>query len=135
VSRGVAFLNNGGCQPVDISSAIYEDPSIYPIYPASQIAIHFTSRGDVLNGLVCRPAGAGSHPAVILLHGLPSYDGNLDLARALQRAGWTVIAFHYSGLWGSSGAFTLGGGVADTRVLLDKLSFADNAKAWGVNPK
>jgi pimeloyl-ACP methyl ester carboxylesterase len=121
-------------QPKNIPRAIYEDPAIDPAYPASQSYLHFSSQGSEVNGLIYRPAGAGPHPTIILLHGLPSYDGNLDLARTLQRDGWTVMTFHYRGLWGSAGAFTLGGGVADAHALLDQIEIPANAKAWGVNP-
>jgi acetyl esterase/lipase len=70
-----------------------------------------------------------------MLHGLPGNEQNLDLARAIQRAGWTVIAFHYRGAWGSGGTYSLAGGVDDARALLALLRQPERARAWGVDPK
>lgn len=39
-------------------------------------------------------AGAGPHPTMLLLYGFPGTELNLDLARAVQRAGWNVLAIH-----------------------------------------
>ena len=49
------------------------------------------------------PAGAGRRPTVVLLHGLPGNEKNLDLAQAIRRAGWNVVTFNYRGSWGSPG--------------------------------
>lgn len=51
--------------------------------------------------------GAGPHPAVIICHGFPGNERNLDLAAALRRVGFHVMTFHYSGSWGSDGNFSL----------------------------
>ena len=42
----------------------------------------------------------------VLFHGLPGYEQNLDLAQALRREGWNVLAMHYRGSWGVSGQFS-----------------------------
>jgi pimeloyl-ACP methyl ester carboxylesterase len=81
-----------------------------------------------------RPAGEGVHPTVVLCHGLPGNEQNLDLARAMQRAGWTVITFHYRGAWGSAGTYSLKNGVEDAKVLLALLHDPAKAKEWGVDP-
>ena len=44
---------------------------------------------------------------VVLLHGLPGNEQNLDLAQAIRRAGWNVLTLHYRGAWGSPGQFSL----------------------------
>ena len=41
--------------------------------------------------------GEGPHPTVLLLHGIPGCEQNLDLAQAFRRAGFHVMTFHYSG--------------------------------------
>lgn len=79
--------------------ALAQDPPVDRAHPASGRGVQFLSQGSQVNAMVYRPAGAGSHPTVILLHGLPGNEQNLDLARAMQRAGWTVITFHYRGSW------------------------------------
>jgi len=42
-------------------------------------------------------AGAGPHPAVVLLHGFPGNEKTLDLAQDVRRAGWNVLYFNYRG--------------------------------------
>lgn len=51
-----------------------------PGAPARLVPVRFDVDGAHLNGLVYVPAGTGPHPAVVVLHGLPGYERNLDLA-------------------------------------------------------
>jgi pimeloyl-ACP methyl ester carboxylesterase len=120
--------------PVDPAQAIAADPPVDAAHPATSLAPQFKSRGATINAEVLRPSGAGVHPTVLLFHGLPGNEQNLDLARALQRAGWTVVTFHYRGSWGSGGDYTLAGGVDDAEALIDTLRDAKTAAAWGVDP-
>jgi pimeloyl-ACP methyl ester carboxylesterase len=117
-----------------LAPAIAKDPPIDAAHPASGQGVQFQSHGATVNAQLYRPAGAGAHPTVILLHGLPGNEQNLDLARAMQRAGWTVITFHYRGSWGSGGAFTLAGGPEDAQALLSLLQDPARAAAWNVDP-
>jgi uncharacterized protein len=114
--------------------AIYTDPPVDSEYPASGKGVQFKSHGALINAQVYRPPGQGAHPTVLLLHGLPGNEQNLDLAQAIRRAGWTVITFHYRGSWGSGGTYTLDGGIADTKALLTLLARPEAANAWGVDP-
>ena len=68
--------------------------------------LHIPSGGVEINGVAYLAAGAGPHPTVVLLHGLPGNEKNLDLAQAMRRAGWNVITFNYRGSWGSPGTFS-----------------------------
>ena len=61
-------------------------------------------RGRLLSVLYTA-AGEGLHPTVLLLHGIPGWERNLDLAQALRRVGFCVATFHYSGSWGADGEF------------------------------
>ena len=81
------------------------------------ILIH-GKRGRILSALYTA-AGAGLHPAVILLHGIPGCERNLDLAQALRRAGFHVMTFHYSGSWGSDGSYSLLHNLEDAETVLD----------------
>ena len=47
--------------------------------------------------LVYVAAGPGPHPAVILLHGFPGNERNLDLAQDIRRASWDVMYFNIAG--------------------------------------
>jgi predicted alpha/beta-fold hydrolase len=43
---------------------------------------------------------------VILFHGLPGNEQNLDLAQAIRRANWNVLTLHYRGSLGSPGTYS-----------------------------
>ena len=77
-------------------------------------------RGRLLSVLYTA-AGEGPHPTVILLHGIPGCERNLDLAQALRRAGFHVMTFHYSGSWGSDGSYSLMHNLEDTETVLDHI--------------
>ena len=75
-------------------------------------------RGRLLSVLYTA-GGEGPHPTVLLLHGIPGCERNLDLAQALRRAGFHVMTFHYSGSWGSDGDYTLAHDLEDAGTVLD----------------
>jgi pimeloyl-ACP methyl ester carboxylesterase len=83
-----------------------DSPTVDSAHPAQMAEIMFQSSGERLNGLLYVAAGAGSHPVVLLLHGNPGNERNLDLAQAVRRAGYTVLYFDYRGNWGSGGTFS-----------------------------
>ena len=115
--------------------AISRDPPLDRVHPASGQGLQFPSNGKLVNAMLYLPAGAGPHPAVILLHGLPGNEQNLDLARAMQRAGWAVVTFHYRGSWGSGGTFTLRGGCDDVDALLHEIVGANGPHKWHIDPR
>lgn len=71
------------------------------------------------------------HPAPIVLfcHGLPGTDPFEDLALFLQRRGFHVLTFHYSGSWGSDGYYSISNGLDDTNTVLDYLLNLDDPTA------
>jgi len=71
-----------------------------------------------MNGHIYLADGAGPHPTVILLHGFPGNEKNLDLAQAIRRSGWNVLFFHYRGAWGSDGVFSFSSGIEDVAAAL-----------------
>jgi pimeloyl-ACP methyl ester carboxylesterase len=118
----------------DLPAAIYTDPPSDPAHPASGEGVQFESHGALINAQLYQPPGGGIHPTVVLLHGLPGNEQNLDLAQVMRRAGWTVITFHYRGSWGSGGAYSLAHGIDDTKALLARLGRPESANPWGVDP-
>lgn len=74
--------------------------------------------------------GEGPHPTVLLLHGIPGCEQNLDLAQAFRRASFHVMTFHYSGSWGSSGNYSLQNDLDDAETVLD---FILNDTTYGFN--
>jgi len=81
---------------------------------ASMQTFQIPSHGALLNAFVYVAAGAGPHPAVVLLHGFPGNERNLDLAQDIRRAGWDVLYFNYRGSWGSPGDFSFSHAIEDT---------------------
>lgn len=69
------------------------------------VVLHIPSGGVHLNGVAYLATGRAPHPTLVLLHGHPGNEKNLDLAQAVRRAGWNAITFNYRGSWGSPGSF------------------------------
>jgi pimeloyl-ACP methyl ester carboxylesterase len=86
-----------------------------------------------INGIAYLAAGAGPHPTVVLFHGLPGNEKNLDLAQAIRRAGWNVVTINYRGSWGSPGNFSFRGNLADAKATMAYVRA--NADKLGVDTK
>lgn len=94
------------------------DPPRDAANPAHNKQLLIPSGGVGMNALLFAAAGAGPHPTVILMHGLPGNERNLDLAQAIRRCGWDVLTFTYRGAWGSPGAFSISNAMDDTAAAL-----------------
>jgi pimeloyl-ACP methyl ester carboxylesterase len=101
-----------------VPQAIWQDPPHRQDHPAGMEAFAVRSHGGTLNAIIYTAAGAGPHPTVLLLHGFPGNEQNLDLAQAIRRAGWNVVTFHYRGSWGSTGAFSFMNCTQDVSTIL-----------------
>ena len=88
-----------------------------------------------MNGVLYEAAGPGPHPTLLLLHGFPGNEQNLDLAQAIRRAGWTVLTFHYRGSWGSPGTYSFTHVFEDAQSALDFLRAPANATKYGIDTK
>ena len=77
------------------NAAITTDPAPDKTNPATMQSFQLPSHGALLNAFVYVAAGAGPHPVVVLLHGFPGNERNLDLAQDIRRAGWDVLYFDY----------------------------------------
>ena len=121
--------------PEQLPQAVYTDPATDPAHPTSTIAIEIPSHGSIMDGLVYRPAGQGPYPLVILLHGLPGNEQNMDLAQALRRAGWAVMTFNYRGNFGSEGQFSIDHVIEDTKIAVAYSATPAIAKAWDIDPE
>ena len=80
-------------------------------------------------------AGAGPHGTVLLLHGLPGYEQNIDLAQSIRRAGWNVLIFHYRGTWGVAGTFSAASAIEDTAEAVRFLRNPVNATKYGLDQR
>ena len=71
-----------------------------------------------------RPESEEKCPLVVVFHGLPGTELNLDLAYALREAGYAVLAPNYNGAWGSRGDYRVETIPGDIKTVLD-LAFDD----------
>ena len=99
-------------------SLISDPATVDPDYPPTMVETSFESHGSELNAIVYLAQGAGPHPTVVLLHGFPGNEKNLDLAQAWRRTGINVLFFHYRGAWGSQGDFSIGNVLEDAASAL-----------------
>lgn len=95
--------------------------------PASITELTIESYGKRMSGLVYIAAGEALHPTVLLLHGYPGNEKNLDVAQALRSKGWNVVFFHYRGAWGSEGEFSFRHAEQDVQSVLNYISDEANA--------
>ena len=114
--------------------AIIADPPIDAAHPAAMVYVRIPSQGALLNGVIYTAAGGGAHPTVLLLHGFPGNEQNLDLAQAMRRAGFSVLTFHFRGSWGSPGAFTFSHAAEDADAAVSFLRDPAIAAKFGIDP-
>ena len=128
------FTLVSSCASLDETMATAPEPMpAYDIdYPPALNELNFQSDGKRLNGLMYVADGPGPHPTVLLLHGFPGNEKNLDLAQALRADGFNVLFFHYRGAWGSEGTFSF------THVIEDVAAATDfvraNAETYRTDP-
>ena len=119
----------------NVAPAVFTDPARDTAHPARMAVVHVPS-GDVeINAVVYVAAGPGPHPVVVLCHGLPGNEKNLDLAQAIRRAGWTAITFNYRGSWGSPGHYSFANDLADVDAVLAYARDPANVAKLGLDPK
>jgi uncharacterized protein len=84
--------------------------------------VTFDSDGHRLVGVLYLAHGEEPKPTVLLLHGCPGLEKNLDLAVRLREAGWNSLLFHYRGCWGSAGRYDLRTIPRDVTAAVDYLA-------------
>jgi pimeloyl-ACP methyl ester carboxylesterase len=133
----VCALAGGACQsrpaPPAFDPVAMDAPPRDP--PAETPDLQFFSGGAHLNAYAHIAAGAGPHPTVVLLHGFPGNERNLDLAQTLRRAGWNAFFFSYRGAWGSGGEFSFGHVLEDVAAVVAALREPELAKKYRVDPE
>ncbi|MBL1214453.1 MAG: alpha/beta fold hydrolase [Ignavibacteriae bacterium] len=117
-----------------IDPAIEDNINSSGDYPPTMMPLKFFSAGYKLLGTFLNAAGEGPHKTVILLHGFPGNETNLDIAHALRRAGWNVLVFHYRGLWGSEGNFSWSNCLDDVHAAIDFIVSKESAERFRVAP-
>jgi uncharacterized protein len=121
-------LLRGATLAQSVPPALFTDPQPDPAFPAGMKALRIPSHGKRINGIIYIASGQGPHPTLVLFHGLPGNEKNLDIAQAVRRAGWNAVAFSYRGSWGSPGKFSFSHNLEDARSVLKFLREPVNAK-------
>jgi pimeloyl-ACP methyl ester carboxylesterase len=137
-----AYGNIAEPAPFHLPPAVSVDPPRDPASPARNRQLVIPSgpvraelgRPAEMNALFLLAAGEGPHPTLLLLHGLPGNERNLDLAQAVRRAGWNVLAFTYRGAWGSEGTFSIRHAIEDARTALALLRSPAAVRDYRVDP-
>jgi pimeloyl-ACP methyl ester carboxylesterase len=129
-----------GVAPADelaqpIPSSVVSDPAPDPVNPPRSAQVLVPSHGLGMNGLFYLTGGAGPHPTLVLLHGFPGNEQNLDLAQAVRRSGWNVLTLHYRGAWGSPGLFSIRHVLQDADAAVAFVRRPDIAGKFGIDTK
>lgn len=80
-----------------------------------------------------RPQGDGKCPLVVVFHGLPGTETNIDLAYALREAGYASLVPNYSGAWGSRGDYSIQAIPGNIKAVLDLAFDEEFAAKWGID--
>jgi pimeloyl-ACP methyl ester carboxylesterase len=118
-----------------IPTAVIGDPAPDATHPPRSAQVLVPSHGLGMNGLFYLAGGAAPHPTMVLLHGFPGNEQNLDLAQAVRRAGWNVLTLHYRGSWGSPGVFSIGHVLEDADAAVAFVRRPDVAAKYGIDPQ
>jgi pimeloyl-ACP methyl ester carboxylesterase len=122
-------------QAQQIPAAVVSDLAPDRENPASMEAPDVPSHGAKMYSVLYLAAGAGTHPTVVLMHGFPGNEQNMDLAYSIRRAGWNVLVPHCRGAWGSEGAYSFTHAIEDTQAAVQFLRDPENVKKYRIDPK
>jgi pimeloyl-ACP methyl ester carboxylesterase len=115
-------------------AAVIADPPADPAYPATMASPDIPSHGAKMYSVLYLASGGGPHPTVLLLHGFPGTEKNLDLAYSIRRAGWNVLVPFDRGAWGSAGTFSFTHTLEDAQASIDFLLQPENVKKFRIDP-
>ena len=138
--RGSAFsfvlatlLTSAAAASAQQAPVVAVDPPRDAAHPARMEVLHIPSGGVQINGVAYLASGAGAHPTLVLLHGLPGNEKNLDLAQAVRRAGWNAVTLNYRGSWGSPGVFRFANNPEDAAAALAFIRTPEQATRLGID--
>jgi pimeloyl-ACP methyl ester carboxylesterase len=115
--------------------ALCRDPPIHIGSAAHTLPQAIPSGGVNLNAVLYTAAGSGPHPTMLLLHGLPGNEQNVDLAQTVRRTGWNVLTIHYRGSWGGPGDFRFEHCLQDAAAALDWIREVAGDPALKLDPQ
>lgn len=122
-------------RPAQTPSAVITDPRPDKAHPPGMADVRIESHGERMNAVLYTAGGATPHPAVVLFHGFPGNEQNLDLAQAIRRAGFTVLTLHYRGSWGSPGKFSFTNAMEDSDAALAFMRDPATVAKYNLDPR
>jgi diadenosine tetraphosphate (Ap4A) HIT family hydrolase/acetyl esterase/lipase len=117
-----------------IPKAVVADPVRDPAHPADMAAFTVPTGGVRVNAMMYLASGDQPHPTMLMLHGFPGNETNIDLMQAVRRAGWNVMRINYRGSWGSPGKFSFASSRADGEAALAFLRDPANVAQYRIDP-
>jgi pimeloyl-ACP methyl ester carboxylesterase len=132
---GLACIGEQPLRAQMTTTAVVADPPVDAKFPPGLAGITVPSHGVDMDATLYLAGGAGPHGTVLLLHGLPGYENNGDLAQSIRRAGWNVLLFHYRGTWGTAGMFSQSSAIEDTAEAVRFLRDPANAAKYRSDPQ
>lgn len=117
-----------------IPKAVIADPPRDAAHPADMAAFTVPTGGVRVNAMMYLASGEQPHPTLLMLHGFPGNETNIDLMQAVRRAGWNVMRINYRGSWGSPGKFSFAGSRADGEAAVAFLRDPANVAKYRIDP-
>jgi diadenosine tetraphosphate (Ap4A) HIT family hydrolase/acetyl esterase/lipase len=117
-----------------IPKAVIADPARDAAHPADMAVFTVPTGGVRVNAMMYLASGDQPHPTMLMLHGFPGNETNIDLMQAVRRAGWNVMRVNYRGSWGSPGKFSFAGSRADGEAALAFLRDPANVARYHIDP-
>jgi pimeloyl-ACP methyl ester carboxylesterase len=113
IAIAILVANTASAQLMD--SIVIKDIERDKSAPAGFSEFNIPSGKSLIAGFMYKANGPQKHPTLLLLHGYPGNERNLDLAQVVRSHGWNVIYFDYRGSWGSQGQFSFVNCVEDVK--------------------
>ena len=113
----------------------FRDPGPNMLIPPENEGLVIESHGSKIYGRLLLPAFANLNstcPVVLMLHGYPGVEQNLDIAQSLRMAGFAVVHFSYRGVWGSHGYYCFSHLIEDTMTVAEYIR--EGAEKWRIDP-
>jgi microsomal dipeptidase-like Zn-dependent dipeptidase/pimeloyl-ACP methyl ester carboxylesterase len=131
----LASAGNALARDAVLRDPVVTDPVPDAQHPTANKQLLVPSHGVGMNALFLLASSAGPKPTLVLLHGLPGNERNLDLAQAVRRAGWNVLTFTYRGAWGSPGKFSMANAIEDASAAVAFLHQPEVAAKYHVDTR
>ena len=116
----IGLVASGHAEPrfAPIPKAVVADPPRDAAHPADMAVFTVLTGGVRVNAMMYLASGDQPHPTMLMLHGFPGNETNIDLMQAVRRAGWNVMRVNYRGSWGSPGEYRFAQNLEDADAVL-----------------